>query len=1160
MIETTPTPAEVERLEAFFDYLRGQGFATGIGERLRAHRVTALGGQKPRPERLKTLLCPVFARDAEEQERFDAAFDLYFTPARPGLPPAWRADAAPVSPPPDREPREDVKWRRNARRLAGVAVGLSAAMAALLWWDAPGRVQRWVAPPLEPVIDTPPRAGLFRAVQEKVRRLELRRCRGVECVSRGYRPGVILSPLAAYALYEMFRRSIAYRRRQVRQRLRERTPPLEWPVRGPVPPLVALNRGFLTAARLLRKRLSGDLRLLDLPATIDASARQAGFVELRYRQEQRPPEYLFLIDRRSHGDHVAAWFDTLARELENQGVRLARWFFDRDPRLCESAETGEVCSLARLAEVQGKTRLVLFTAGEGLLSRFRGELAAWIRGRAFGTFESPVVLTPVPAFEWGRRETALGRHFAVFPAKIEHCADLVAHFESPLRPAGERRFDRQDYPIPPPSYLELRDDPLSELLPPLASFFEPQAFRWLCACAVHHELRWELTLRLARLVDPSGRLLEERTLLPLIRLPWFRQGEIPREWRTRLIQCLDTPTRDAARQTIIELIERDRAPEGSFAYDRQQATIAAQRYWLEPDNPRRRVELEMALAGLPLREIAEDALLEEVVEAWRTGPRAAWRQSAREGWERFRQIGLRRAVAMGLLSVMAVLWLWQVQVRDQREDTITRYVTVEAPGRLPATGPPTAPPPPSAPEARVEQKASPKPWMPPARQERKGPARQIEAPPPAVAVQPGPQVQTPLPSLTPPLRPPEAKTPSPTQARISGFVADATGAAVPGATIRLRSSPTGAMATTVTNNEGTYSSPPLRPGSYTIEAESLGFKRAMVEVTVKAGDSLQVNIPLQVGALASSLRVKVIDHNGDDVEGETVVVRQGSKEVVREPANSLRAGLGWDLPDGKYQVEVLVPSGRRQALDLVVSNKSGPVTVLFTFFTDPNKVEGARFPRLGELSPDLQQVLATSRSLGTAYPELLENQPKAAAGLLNLYVKMKSVRLEAGRDCFSYLTELRMARQDRILALVRDTGFYDAVRASSRFRAVPGALHPNPSGFRLLGSFKTYDKEGVLQLTFFADGSQMLVDADIDETSSLFGNFVRVLGRSVSGSITDPYLIHQLLLSQGIRPLYRLEAGGPGPSRSSTIRDSAGDPVEQRGPQQRAPKAGQAKQ
>jgi hypothetical protein len=112
-------------------------------------------------------------------------------------------------------------------------------------------------------------------------------------------------------------------------------------------------------------------------------------------------------------------------------------------------------------------------------------------------------------------------------------------------------------------------------------------------------------------------------------------------------------------------------------------------------------------------------------------------------------------------------------------------------------------------------------------------------------------------------------------------------------------------------------------------------------------------------------------------------------------------------------------------------------------------------------------------------------------------------------------------RPDRIFADV-DVSLRDRVKtaeAEGRFREVNGALHTPPPGYCSAGSFKTDERYGNLQLSFFASEAAPLlfrVDADIDDAAGV-GHTFQVLRNWVTSGATHPYDIHQILV-------YRQEA------------------------------------
>ena len=92
---------------------------------------------------------------------------------------------------------------------------------------------------------------------------------------------------------------------------------------------------------------------------------------------------------------------------------------------------------------------------------------------------------------------------------------------------------------------------------------------------------------------------------------------------------------------------------------------------------------------------------------------------------------------------------------------------------------------------------------------------------------------------------------------IAGSVADASGSAVAGATVKLTSEGTGAIQTETTNAEGNFIFSVVLPGTYAVSAEHPGFKRFEKQhIELTPGDKLAVGtLPLEVGAVNESVTV-----------------------------------------------------------------------------------------------------------------------------------------------------------------------------------------------------------------------------------------------------------------------------------------------------------------
>jgi Carboxypeptidase regulatory-like domain/TonB dependent receptor-like, beta-barrel/TonB-dependent Receptor Plug Domain len=94
------------------------------------------------------------------------------------------------------------------------------------------------------------------------------------------------------------------------------------------------------------------------------------------------------------------------------------------------------------------------------------------------------------------------------------------------------------------------------------------------------------------------------------------------------------------------------------------------------------------------------------------------------------------------------------------------------------------------------------------------------------------------------------------RATVKGQVTDPSRAAVPGATVSVLNQETNENATTVTNSEGSYTLPFLRPGLYTLTVELSGFQKYVrKDMRLEVSQSALVNVQLSVGGVAEQMTV-----------------------------------------------------------------------------------------------------------------------------------------------------------------------------------------------------------------------------------------------------------------------------------------------------------------
>ncbi len=424
---------EQSELEPFLAYLKDNGFPCGVGERVRATRVVAHFDPRKRSPRWKPLLCPIFARNPGEQQRFSAAFDLFFSQSSADPPPPVSPGQAQLQRPPAAQYERGKRRRALARYWPWLAAMLALIVVALwlpsllqMIFQAPPEPPRRLAVNNVPLQETPilryERRDQKEVVQDK------RFCQGWECLTSQWRPWVIAAPAVLLALVFLLTLTSAWKRTQFRRRERVRALPHKWPPLAGTPRLDVYQEMLANAAQAMNKRLAAESERLDVPGTIRATIRRGGFPAVRFRKEQLLPEYLFLIEQRAHGDHFAAWWTGVADELRALGVRIACYYHGGDMRSVRSANGSVNLTVNRLLDLHPDHAVLMLGESATLLNPYSGELASW--AAMLKSRENRAVLTPEASFEWGPADRAAGRHLTVLPARVRHLPAVLKSFDA----------------------------------------------------------------------------------------------------------------------------------------------------------------------------------------------------------------------------------------------------------------------------------------------------------------------------------------------------------------------------------------------------------------------------------------------------------------------------------------------------------------------------------------------------------------------------------------------------------------------------------------------------------------------------------------------------------------------------------------------------------
>jgi hypothetical protein len=256
-------------------------------------------------------------------------------------------------------------------------------------------------------------------------------------------------------------------------------------------------------------------------------------------------------------------------------------------------------------------------------------------------------------------------------------------------------------------------------------------------------------------------------------------------------------------------------------------------------------------------------------------------------------------------------------------------------------------------------------------------------------------------------------------------------------------------------------------------------------------------------------------------------LEHGRSRVVRLASGRPARVAGLDaLGEGPVRVEVHAAGYRPASIQARVGHRREPALAV-VLPADPARVR-PRFPGHTELDPAYRRLLSRSRLTvgglarsGEALYGALRGRRRA--GLLNILAKCRATTLIGRATVLSRMRAIVAVAPDRILARVSPSLAPEIARAvgAGRMTAASAALHPPPAGFRAVASAKTPEPRGGLQVTLFTDGRVLLADVDIDAARGL-EHALDVVGHALTGGITDPYDIHQILLAGGLDPGYAL--------------------------------------
>lgn len=435
-----------------------------------------------------------------------------------------------------------------------------------------------------------------------------------------------------------------------------KAPPYVWTIDLEEPEELAVGLQAKQLTSRLRRRQLEDYHKINIPATINATARHAGQIHLRYTQPSKPTEYLLLIDRTAMQDHRALLFDQLYESFKQEEVHIDRFFYDGSPQVVFNEKYPDGLPLKDLQHKYEESRLLIVGDGRAFFNPITGDWAKWTDELA--GWKARGLLTPLPLDKWSYDEEMLARKFFLLPASLQGIDRLIEQFEL-VEPKPWEEMIKQIDDASKES-IRMRE----ELLTTLRMYYSEPMVRWIAACAVYPQLQWKLTLHLGKeLSSEVDNLLTVDNILHLVRLPWFVEGKMPNPVRASLIDYLKKEGLEKKiRETIKVLLDKAPKPDqDSVAYEKWRVNQLFNQIQIIPPSPQRR-ELKKELENYIEAGYQPDSVTLDVLEKENAPPGAAqlsdrWKELLfREGDAIFGWKGWIWAVPLWLL--LSGLFLW----------------------------------------------------------------------------------------------------------------------------------------------------------------------------------------------------------------------------------------------------------------------------------------------------------------------------------------------------------------------------------------------------------------------------------------------------------------------------------------------------------------------
>jgi D-alanyl-D-alanine carboxypeptidase len=553
-----------ESLADFIDQLRGAGYKIGVSQYIAAQElIIALidrGENLDDPERLNTLLGPIFCSSPTEQNDFQQHFNRWISYLK-----FTRKLLKEASQTTNKIASKDIQFQSSPKKLRVIGSRINQlikilVLAVILLPISPQRVQSPKLNPIPEPIQAPdgkpsPKPSISPPPENPKNTLP-------SSLSWQLILGLLL--LTSFTVYLVWQFLLFRRDQLFLQRLGSiKEPELQKVL------MQKIDRNWLPSDLLnsisknLKQRNNLPSYKVNIDSTIERTLKQGGWLSPVYSTIQSPVEYLLLIERASFRDHQTKFIEEIIDYLKQDGVFITKYFFEDNPQICFGKY--DMVSPKKINDIINQYHhhcLIIFADTNRFFSSINGAVEPWIE--QLKSWDKRAILTPNPIGNWVQQEMELAQQFIVLPATLPGLYAL-GQILNPNVVKLNVLSEELKPPIPeqlitqPRRWID-RDPPEPEQIEAMLKLIEQYlgkaGYYWFAACSVFPELHWNITIYLGNLLKTEAGLsiIDACTPGRLARLPWFRYGYIPDWLRIRLISTLTNTQESTIRLALQELL------------------------------------------------------------------------------------------------------------------------------------------------------------------------------------------------------------------------------------------------------------------------------------------------------------------------------------------------------------------------------------------------------------------------------------------------------------------------------------------------------------------------------------------------------------------------------------------------------------------------------